>query len=54
MDDKTYNYVYDAMCWVLDMLDDLSIPGYEEQYHKLDTAIDKFYTWYQTKGSKNG
>lgn len=46
MDDDTYNYIYDAMCWVLDLLDNLSNPDYDKQYRKLDIAIDKFYNWY--------
>lgn len=49
MDDNTYNYIYDAMCWVLDLLDDLNNPDYDKQYHKLDIAIDKFYNWYNKK-----
>ena len=46
MDDNTYNYIYDAMCGVLNLLDDLSNPDYDKKYRKLDIAIDKFYNWY--------
>lgn len=46
MTDDTYNYIYDAMCQCLDLLDDLSNPDYDKQYKKLDKAIEKFYNWY--------
>lgn len=46
MDYETFNYIYDAMCWVLDVLDDLSNPDFDKQYQKLDRAIGKFYDWY--------
>ena len=46
MDEDTFQYIHDAMCWVLDLLDDLSNPDYDKQYHKLDIARDKFYNWH--------
>lgn len=52
MDDDTYNYIIDAMCWVLDLLDDLSNPDFDKQYQKLDKAIDKFYSWYHNNEEK--
>lgn len=48
MNDKLFNYIYDVMCQCLELLDDLSNPDYENLYMKLDSAIDKFYDWYQT------
>lgn len=47
MDENTFQYIYDAMCWVLDLLDDLSNPDYDQQYRKLDKAIDLFYRWHE-------
>lgn len=49
MDDDTYNYIIDAMCMALDLLDDLSNPDFDKEYNKLDIAVDKFYNWYNTK-----
>ena len=50
MNDNTYNYILDAMCLVLDLLEDLSNPDFEKQYNKLNRAIDIFYNWYNNKG----
>lgn len=54
MDNDTFEYIHDAMCWALDVLDDLSNPDFDKQYQKLDKAIEKFYTWYHNnqKGKK--
>lgn len=49
MDDDTYNYIIDAMCMALDLLDDLSNPDFDKQYNKLDMAVDKFYNWYNSR-----
>ena len=46
MDNDTFEYIHDAMCWALDVLDDLSNPDFDKQYQKLDRAIGKFYNWY--------
>jgi hypothetical protein len=49
MDDDTYNYIIDAMCMALDLMDDLSNPDFDKQYNKLNRAVDKFYDWYNNK-----
>jgi hypothetical protein len=50
MDNDTYNYIIDAMCMALNLLEDLSNPDFDKEYDKLDRAIDKFYDWYNNKG----
>lgn len=54
MDNETFEYIHDAMCWVLDVLDDLSNPDFDKQYQKLDKAIGKFYTWYHNDETVTG
>lgn len=54
MTDELYNYIYDAMCWMLEYMDDISdkINPYIEdkgiaQYDKLDKAAGRFQRWYE-------
>lgn len=50
MTNELYDYIYDAMCWVLEMMDDIKLdPKYIERYDKLDKAIGKFQKWYFEK-----
>ncbi len=54
MTNELYNYIYDAMCWMLEYMDDISdkINPYVEdkgiaQYDKLDKAAGRFQKWYE-------
>ena len=47
MDDDLFNYIYDAMCWALEYMDEVySDDNGRKQYEKLDKAAGKFYNWY--------
>jgi hypothetical protein len=50
MDDDTYNYIIDAMCMALNLIEYLSNPDFDKEYDKLNIAVDKFYVWYNNKG----
>jgi hypothetical protein len=50
MDEDKYNYIIDAMCMALNLLDDLSNPDFDKEYDKLNIAVDIFYNWYNNKG----
>ena len=50
MDNDTYNYIIDAMCMALNLIEDLSNPDFDKEYNKLNKAVDKFYSWYKNKG----
>jgi hypothetical protein len=51
MSNQLFEYIHSAMCTALNVLDDLSNDDYNAEYNKLDSAIDKFYTWYKKQGS---
>jgi hypothetical protein len=51
MNDRLYNYIYDAMNWVLEYMDD-ECTNCREQYEKLDKAIGKFQNWYEESSKK--
>lgn len=47
MNDKLYNYIYDAMNWALEYIDKVyTDDNGREQYDKLDKAIGMFENWY--------
>jgi hypothetical protein len=47
MSDDLFNYIYDAMCWALEYMDEVySDDKGRKQYEKLDRAVGKFYNWY--------
>lgn len=47
MSNELFDYIYDAMCWVLEMLDDMDLDEkHIEQYDKLNKAAGKFLDWY--------
>jgi hypothetical protein len=53
MNDKLYNYIYDAMNWALEYMDEVySDYNGREQYEKLDKAIGKFQNWYEECSKK--
>ena len=48
MTNELYDHIYDAMCWVLEMfeeIDDID-EKYWERIAKLDKAIGRFQKWY--------
>lgn len=53
MNDKLYNYIYDAMNWALEYMDEVYTEHKgREQYEKLDKAIGKFQNWYKESSEK--
>ena len=63
MTNELYDYIYDAMCWVQEMLDDLcdphntvdeilNSPDFDSRYAKLDKAIGRFQRWYYEENNK--
>ena len=54
MDDETYNYIYDALCWAMDLMEDLQLVDsrYQDRYDKLNKAAGKLYEWYNNKTNK--
>lgn len=49
MNDKLFNYFYDAMNFALEYLDDERQPDEKQQVRdKLDKAIGVFYDWYMS------
>lgn len=51
MHDELYNYIYDAMNWALEYMDD-ECTNCREQYEKLDKAVGKFQNWYEESSKK--
>lgn len=50
MNDDLFNYIYDAMCWALEYMDEIAVyddKKNRKQYEKLENATVKFYNWYK-------
>lgn len=51
MSKQLFEEIHGAMCTALNVLYYLSNDDYNAEYNKLDSAIEKFYTWYIKQGS---
>ena len=53
MTDELYNYIYDAMCWALEYMDEVYTDNKgREQYDKLDKAAGRFQKWYDEQAKE--
>lgn len=53
MDHQTFDYIWEAMCEIFSLLEDIGNEDYKRETAKLGMAIDEFYSWYKTQDDTN-
>lgn len=54
MKDEMYNYIYDALCLAMDLMEDLEIDAtYIKEYEKLNKAAGMLLRWYNEENKKD-